>query len=140
MGAFEPTRKERLGDLTMAASCAVGAHPQCITGVAILVELAKLYGIELTPRAVSFAGQSSLTSLASGTFAREHLISHGALPKDYILWGEDAGWPEGSPFIHSGHMVAIDEQSSLLLDPSFEQFVRGGFPNAVIVTPIDPTE
>lgn len=140
MGAFGPSRRERLEELTMATSCAIGAHPQCITGVALLVELARRYGIDLTPRAVGLAGQSRRSVLASGVAAREHLASHGVIATNRVALNEDADWPADSPFRHSGHMVAVDETSSLLMDPSLEQFVAGGFPNVVLVTPVDLSE
>lgn len=34
-------------------------------------------------------------------------------------------------------MVAIDKESSLLMDPSLEQYVAAGFPNTVVVQRVD---
>jgi hypothetical protein len=34
-------------------------------------------------------------------------------------------------------MIALDEESALLMDPSFEQFCEAGYPNTVILTPVD---
>jgi len=36
-------------------------------------------------------------------------------------------------------MIAFDAQANNLLDPSFEQFVRFGFPDTVIANGVDPT-
>ncbi|TFC15627.1 hypothetical protein [Cryobacterium sp. MDB2-10] len=137
MGTFGITHRERLGELTIAVAYAVGPHPQCIAGVALLVELAARYGIELTPRAVSLAGQSPLFPLATGKAAKEHLIAHGAIDQNTVALNEDASWSEDSLFRNSGHMVAVDQRHSLLLDPSLEQFVAAGFPNVVLVTSVD---
>ncbi len=137
MGIFGTTHQERLEELTMSAAYAIGQHPQCIVGAALLVELSARYGIELTPRAVSLAGRSPLFPLATGKAAKEYLITQGIIDENVVVLNGDVSWSEGSLFSNSGHVVAVHHGHSLLLDPSLRQFAAAGFPDGALVTPID---
>ncbi|MBC9927236.1 hypothetical protein [Leucobacter sp. cx-169] len=133
MTSSDIERRTQLSELNMAVARAVGTHPQCITAVAILVELGRLKGFDLVPRAVSVSGRSGATFLATGGAAKASLIRQG-VPVESMAT-QKAMVSDGfvdSPFLNSGHMVAIDETSRTLLDPSFSQFSRAGFPMAGI--------
>lgn len=132
------SRREQLGRLALAVNYALQGHAQCITGVAILVQVADHFGFTLTPRAVAVVGQASNGNvLTTGAAATEHIRANGGsysapISMTATTWGSD------SPFRQSGHMIAFDAQGNNLLDPSFEQFVRFGFPDTVISHGVDP--
>lgn len=137
--ALGSTRSSQLETLTLAVSYAVGAHPQCVAGTAILIRVAAHFDITLTPRAVALTGQANgMPPLSTGTFSTDFLKSKGAIPKD-LPHSDDGVWA-GSAFRSAGHMIAFDEVESMVLDPSFEQFVHAGMPNTAIAVPVDTSQ
>lgn len=133
------TRSGQLETLTLAASFAVGPHPQCVAGTAILIRVAEHFGISLIPRAVALTGQANgMPPLSTGTYSTDFLKSKGAIPNDVPHY-DDGDWAE-SAFRTAGHMIAFDEVESMVLDPSFEQFTRMGMPNTAIAMRVDPSQ
>lgn len=136
--AFGTSRRDQLERIALAVNYAIDGHPQCIAGAAILVLVAEYFGIELSPRAVGLAGQSPTgTVLTTGVVATEHIRAHGGgqgdpIPMNEVTWAADSG------FRQSGHMIAVDESSNLLIDPSLEQYAALGFPDTVICVRVDP--
>jgi hypothetical protein len=137
--AFGVSRKDQVGQIALAVNRAIDGHAQCISGVAILVLVAEHFGIELVPRAVGLAGQASNGNmLTTGSAATEHIRANGGDALREPVSVTETTWAAGSPFRQSGHMVAIDERTNLLIDASLEQYAAYGFPDTVIVTSIDP--
>lgn len=137
--AIGANRKNQVGKIALAVNRAIDGHAQCITGVAILVLVAKHFGIELLPRAVGLAGQAANGNwLSTGAAATEHIRANGGDARREPTPANETTWAADSPFRQSGHMVAIDEQTNTLIDPSLEQYAGYGFPDTVISTAIDP--
>lgn len=137
--AFGISRRDQIERIALAVNRAIDGHAQCISGVAILVLVAEHFGIELSPRAVGLAGQAANgNTLTTGSAATEHIRANGGDSGREPTPATDATWAADSPFRQSGHMVAIDELTNLLIDPSLEQYARYGFPDTVIGTEIDP--
>lgn len=91
------------------------------------------------PRAVGLAGQASNGNvLITGAAATEHIRANGGDARREPNPATNTTWAADSPFRQSGHMVAIDERTNMLIDPSLEQYARYGFPDAVVFTAIDP--
>lgn len=131
-----PSRARQLEKLTLAVSYAVGFHPQCLAGTAILIRTANHFGIDLIPRAVALTGQAEgHPPLSTGTYSTDFMKVRGAIPSD-VQHSTEGPW-EGSAFRTSGHLIAFDEEESMLLDPSFEQFRIAGMPNTAIAVNVD---
>ena len=131
-----PSRALQLEKLTLAVSYAVGFHPQCFAGTAILIRTANHFGIDLIPRAVALTGQAEgYPPLSTGTYSTDFMKARGAISAD-VQHSTEGAW-EGSAFRTSGHMIAFDDEESMLLDPSFEQFGFAGMPNTAIAVNVD---
>ncbi|MHC2998805.1 hypothetical protein OB08_06285 [Microbacterium sp. HJ5] len=137
--AFGANREDQVGRIALAVNHAINGHAQCIAGVAILVLVAEHFGIELLPRAVGLAGQAANGNvLITGTAATEHIRANGGDARREPAPTTATTWAADSPFRQSGHMVAVDERTNMLIDPSLEQYAGYGFPDTVIMTRIDP--
>lgn len=136
--AFGIDTRAKLEELALAVAYATDNHPQCFLGTAMLIELARLRGIELEPAAVSMAAQRRSTDavVVTGHIAHEYFDkATGATTEPMML---SNSW-SNSEFRNAGHIVAIDRRRNLLLDPTFGQFARMGMPDLVPVITIDTT-
>jgi len=131
--------RSALEPLTLAVAYAVDNHPQCFLGTAMLVELARLQGFELEPVAVSMAAQRRSTGavVVTGHLAHDYFVKATGATVEPTMVGEPLN---GSEFDNAGHIVAIDWERNLLLDPTFGQFTKAGMPDLVPVIGIDPGE
>ncbi|NJI58605.1 hypothetical protein HCX50_04080 [Microbacterium oxydans] len=133
---------QTLGRLVQAVAAAVDDQPRCVEAVALLVALAKQFGIELQPRAVSLVGQDRRRPdriVVTGRMAQDFVASHGGSRGGAEVV---AASPDGSEFQRAGHLIAVysDADPGFLLDPSFGQFVRAGLPDTVVVDAFEPGE
>ncbi|TFD52354.1 hypothetical protein E3T46_05660 [Cryobacterium sp. Hh11] len=138
-GSLGANTKEQLQGIADAVAVAIGGQSQCITGVALLCEVAKHFGYDLRPRAVSMAGASKVTgaSVVTGSIAQKFLREHGGAAEVFDCVGAP---PDGSEFERAGHLVAMLEWPTMLIDPTFQQFMAAGLPNATPVVEIAPGE
>jgi hypothetical protein len=136
----ESSAFDQLGAIAHAVAVAMQNQAQCIAGVALLCSVAEHFNLELTPRAVSMAGympeRPETTQLATGGIARQFVIDHGGSGE---IGGVLGAAPDGSEFQRAGHLIATLKEPALLVDPTFGQFVRAGWPDLVPVAAFDPS-